>query len=221
MFPFKTPVNQILQVENAIKESRTKQKRENDDKMVMRTSPKIYSSAVSSSSSQEVSLNAIDNLLEREKNHNKTESWNKLDKVVKTQKLHAFAEKYGRDHGIPAKDVKTLKQFFVECLEKNKLSKTKELIYDKETSEIVNIPSLFFQPATHHFTLKNIDPKRVSTLKALNPKAFMKIKEAREDRTTEETVFAAAAAAAATDPEREGEVNTSAAAAPPADGAKN
>lgn len=176
MFPFKTPTNQFLQVENAIRDSKTKQKKENDDKLVMRSSPKLYATT---SSTAEFSLNAIDKLLETEKNHNKTESWNKLDKSVKTQKLHTFAEKYGKDHGLPMKDIKALKQFFVDCVDKNRLSKTKDLIYDKEANEIVGIPSLHFQTATHHFTLKNIDPKRVSTLKALNPKAFSKIKEAR------------------------------------------
>lgn len=178
MFPFPTPTNQILNVENAIKESKSKSKKDNDDKMVFRSSPKIHTSTTTSTHT-EFSLNAIDNLLENEKNNNKTESWNKLDKMVKMQKLHAFAETYGKEHGLTMKDVKQLKHFFVECLDKNKLSKTKDLIYDKDLNEISSIPSLFYQPTTHHFTLKNTDPKRVSTLKALNPKAFSRIKEDR------------------------------------------
>ena len=55
------------------------------------------------------------------------ESWNKLDKTVKLQKLHAYAEKYAKDHSLPMKDEKQLKTFFNECLERNKLSKTKDL----------------------------------------------------------------------------------------------
>lgn len=112
----------------------------------------------------------IDQLLEKEKQHNKTESWNKLDKTIKMQKLHCFAEKYGKDNSLANKDVKALKVFFKECLEKNKLQKTKDVTYDKDNHEINSIPSLFFNPSSKNFTLKNIDPKRVSTLKSLTPK---------------------------------------------------
>jgi len=112
----------------------------------------------------------IDQLLEREKQQNKTESWNKLDKTAKIQKLHAFAEKYGKDNSYALKDVKTLKAFFKDCLEKNKLQKTKDVQYNKDTREILSIPALFFSPLSRNFTLKNMDVKRVSTLKSLTPK---------------------------------------------------
>lgn len=112
----------------------------------------------------------IDQLLEREKIHNKSETWNKLDKTVKIQKLHQFAEKYGREHTLPVKEIKILKAFFVACMEKNKLQKTKEVIYDKESREITSIPILSFNTISHSFTLKNMDNKRVSTIKSLTPK---------------------------------------------------
>ena len=112
----------------------------------------------------------IDQLLEREKQHNKTESWNKLDKTAKIQKLHTFAEKYGKDNSLALKDIKSLKMFFKDCLEKNKLQKTKDVQYNKDTREILAIPSLFLSPLNRNFTLKNMDAKRVSTLKSLTPK---------------------------------------------------
>lgn len=178
MFSFPTPTNEIIRVENAIKDSKTKQKKEQDDKMVYRSTPKMYNSTHYSStvfSKTEMTMNAMDLMLEKEKNHNKTESWNKLDKTVKIQKLHLFAEKYGKEHGFPMKNVKILKAFFVDCLEKSKLSKTKDLVYDKEANEITSIPSLHFNSTNHSFTLKNMDPKRVSTLKALSAKGYSKI----------------------------------------------
>jgi len=122
------------------------------------------------SQTNEMNYNTIDQLLEKEKQHNKTETWNKLDKTIKIQKLHAFAEKYGKDNNFPMKDVKLLKTFFVDCLEKNKLQKTKDINYDKEKMEIVSIPALHFNVTNHNFTLKNMDTKRVSTLKSLTPK---------------------------------------------------
>ena len=59
----------------------------------------------------------------------------------------------------------------MSSLEKNKLQKTKDLVYDKETQEILEIPSLSFYSDTHNFTLKNTDKSRVSTLKSLTPKS--------------------------------------------------
>jgi hypothetical protein len=117
-----------------------------------------------------VNYSTIDGILEKEKLHNKTETWNKLDKTVKLQKLHSFAERYGKEHALPVKDVKGLKQFFIESLEKMKLQKAKDVIYNKDTHEVTGIPALHFSSEKRSFTLKIMDAKRVSTLKSLTPK---------------------------------------------------
>jgi hypothetical protein len=124
----------------------------------------------SSSNTTEDNYLIIDQLLEREKLHNKTEAWTKIDKALRVQKLHQYAEKYGREHALPVKEIKALKAFFVACVDKNKLQKTKEVTYDKELREITAIPALHFNSQTHSFTLKNMDAKRVSTIKSLTPK---------------------------------------------------
>jgi hypothetical protein len=120
-------------------------------------------------SMNELNYNTVDSILEKEKQHNKNDTWNKLDKTGKIQKLHAFAEKYGKTNNLPVKDIKSLKMFFIDCLEKLKLQKAKDVVYDKETREIISIPSLFFNIASKSFTLKIMDAKRVSTLKSLTP----------------------------------------------------
>jgi len=128
-------------------------------------------------SRDETKYNEIDRLLEKEKLRNKCDNWNKIDKTVKIQKLHQFAERYGKDHGYPSKDIKLLKAFFVECLEKSKLQKTKDVTYDKGKQEIEAIPALHFNQATHNFTLRITDVKRVSTLKSLTPKRVASVSE--------------------------------------------
>ena len=136
--------------------------------------------------STEDNYQAIDQMLEREKLHNKSETWNKLDKTVKIQKLHQFAEKYGREHALPVKEIKALKAFFVSCADKSKLQKTKEVIYNKDTREITSIPALHFNAGTHSFTLKNMDAKRVSTSKSLTPKRITE-KNLEIDETNNDT----------------------------------
>jgi hypothetical protein len=115
------------------------------------------------------SMNKIEQLLDKEKKSMSAEAWNKLDKRLKIQKLHAFAEKYGKENSLPMKEIKGLKTFFSECLSKDKLAKVKDVEYDRETGIINGIPSLFLHPASRAFTLRNLD-KKVSTMKSLTPK---------------------------------------------------
>jgi len=67
------------------------------------------------------------------------------------------------------KDIKSLKSFFKDCIEKNKLQKTKDVQYNKEQREIIGIPSLYFNQLNRNYTLKNTDSTRVSTMKSLTP----------------------------------------------------
>jgi hypothetical protein len=129
-----------------------------------------YKNIITNTETTESSYNAIDNILENEKINNKNEAWNKLDKTVKIQKLHIFAEKYGKDNTLPIKEIKNLKLFFNDSLNKNKLQKTKDVIYDKEKGIVQSIPSLTFNQTNRNFTLKNLDAKHVSTIKSLTPK---------------------------------------------------
>lgn len=126
--------------------------------------------SISNTNDDETNYSNLDKMLENEKQKNKAESWNKLDKTVKIQKLHQFAEKYGKENALPQKDIKSLKTFFTDCLDKNKIQKAKDVNYNKDSQEITSIPSLFFNTLSRNFTLKNTDAKRVSTLKSLTPK---------------------------------------------------
>ena len=127
------------------------------------------SGSIPSSSTDSNSTEKIDELLEKEKQNMNSEPWNKLDKRLKIQKLHAYAEKYGRENSLPLKEVKALKTFFSECLTKDKLAKVKDVDYDREHGVITNISTLCLNVGTRTFTLRNLE-KKVSTLKMLTPK---------------------------------------------------
>ena len=70
---------------------------------------------------------------------------------------------------INSKIKKPLVIFFKDSLDKKKLCRVKDVIYDKINGIIKEIPSLTYTKSNKHFTLKNMD-KRVSTLKSLAPK---------------------------------------------------
>ena len=135
-----------------------------------------------------IDVSELDALLEKEKIRNKGEVWIKLDKTIRKQKLEEYAEKYGKEHNMSSKDLKLLKTFFNNCLEKNKLNKSKDVVYNKDERIIMSIPALHFNQVTKNFTLKIIDTKRVSTLKSLTPKRYDKEKEDKDEKKVKEKV---------------------------------
>lgn len=114
-------------------------------------------------------MSKLDKFLEQDKTNNENESWTKLDKTVKTRKLIVFVEKYKTDNELTDEEGQMLTTFLKDCLDKKKIQRIKDVIYDKETGAIKEIPALFFNKPTKHFTLKHTD-KRVSTLKSLPQK---------------------------------------------------
>jgi hypothetical protein len=142
------------------------------------TSPHATTSSASAGTAME--YQKLDEILSRENRNNKMEIWSKLDKTQKIMRLQNFADKYGEEHGFEAADVRALKAFFVASLDKGKLQRVKDVIYDKEKREIQSIPALTVAEGggsaelssalgggERHFTLRNLDAKRVSTLKSL------------------------------------------------------
>ena len=167
MFPnMKEPENTVLET--------TIVDRDNSNTVITSTKYKSIINSQTQSECDAASFSALDTLLENEKQQNKKDAWNKIDKTVKIQKLHEFAERYGKEHSLPLKDIKGLKLFFSDSLDKLKLQKTKDVVYEKEKGIITSIPALFFNSMNRMFTLKNMDTKRVSTLKSLTPKKLVK-----------------------------------------------
>ena len=114
-------------------------------------------------------LSNLDKFLEDEKNNNVNEPWCKLNKTIKTKKILEFIEKYKSEKNLDQEEEKALLTFLKDCLDRKKLQRVKDVVYDKTNGSIKEIPALSYTKANKHFTLKNMD-KRVSTLKSLAPK---------------------------------------------------
>lgn len=111
----------------------------------------------------------LDNYLEQEKNNNMNETWTKLNKTIKTKKLLEYVEIYKEKNKLNDDEVAKLIVFLKDCVDRKKLNRVKDVIYDKKMGIIKDIPGLFHSKQNNHYTLKNID-KRVSTLKSLMSK---------------------------------------------------
>lgn len=114
-------------------------------------------------------LSNLEKFLENEQNNNKNEPWCKLDKTIKTKKLIEYVNLYKVENKLDEEESELLVAFFKDCLDRKRFQRVKDVIYDKETGTIKEIPALSYTKTTKHFTLKNID-KRVSTQKSLPAK---------------------------------------------------
>ena len=118
-----------------------------------------------SGTSQKNSLSAIDSFLESEKNTNISDQWCKLNKSIRLEKLIAFANEYSLKKSLPEQETSLLIDFFKDCLDKKKLNKVKDVVYDKVTGNVTDIPLLVFNNHSKSFTLKKTT-KHVNTIKA-------------------------------------------------------
>jgi hypothetical protein len=118
----------------------------------------------------QVDQDEFEKVLEKAKQKNKGEVWIKLDRPMRKMKLQEYADRYGKEQNMNSKEIIQLKNFLFGCLDKNKLNKSKDVVYNKEERIISSIPALHFNQVTKNYTLKIMDTKRVSTLKSLTPK---------------------------------------------------
>jgi len=114
-------------------------------------------------------ISNLDKFLESEKINNSNEPWCKLNKTIKIKKLNEYVVLYSKENDLDEEETLLLTLFLKSNLDKKKLSRVKDVIYDKINGTIKLIPALIYTKNTKHFTFKNID-KRVSTLKSLAPK---------------------------------------------------
>ena len=114
-------------------------------------------------------LSNLDLFLADEKKSISNEPWTKLDKTTKLLKFNDFIDEYIEQHKYSQDDKISLFNFLSTNLDRKRLLKTKEVLYNKETGKILSIPSLIYNTGAKKFTLKRCD-KRQSTLKSLAPK---------------------------------------------------
>jgi len=128
----------------------------------------------------------LEKFLEDEKNNNKNEPWSKLNKTIKTQKILEFVEQYKTSKNLNEDEKKQLLHFLKDCLDRKRLQRVKDVVYDKTTGTIKDIPCLFYNKASKNFTLKN-ETKRVSTLKSLAQKKNNGSIKNKNENSTDET----------------------------------
>jgi hypothetical protein len=125
----------------------------------------------------------IDKLLETDKKLNKSKPWSKIGKSTKSKKIKLFIKSFSIENKLKPEQIIKLTSYLMISLEKKKLQRTKDVIYNVSTGKITKIPGLIFNKVKNKFSLKRVDKKR-STLKGLAPKSNKKKKKKiRKDKT--------------------------------------
>lgn len=128
----------------------------------------------------------IEKFLRDEKEINKNKPWSKLSKGTKIKLIINFCQEYQEKHKITDIQKKDLIKYLKLCLERKKLNKKQDIVYDKENFKIVSIQNLVYNKVRNRFTLKKSD-KRVSSLKSLAPKNKTKrVKSQKEKKLKKE-----------------------------------
>ena len=124
----------------------------------------------------------IESFLEKEKEMNKNKTWSKLSKANRLRKLMKFSNEYSTKNKLNEEDTKKLKNFLMEALDRRKLQKIKDVIYDIESGEIKSIPKLVFLKERKRFTIKR--DKKSNSLKFCAPKTkkIKKIKKIKKNK---------------------------------------
>jgi hypothetical protein len=114
-------------------------------------------------------ISNIDSFLDNEKKTNEKKPWSKLSSALKLKKIQLFIEIYSKKNKLTPQEKKKLFTYLNTQLQRKKLQRIKDVIYDSEKGIIKDIVGLTFNKTNLKFTIKNKD-KSSGTLKNLAPK---------------------------------------------------
>lgn len=121
-------------------------------------------------------ISNIDSFLDNEKRTNEKKPWSKLSSALKLKKIHAYIEKYSIENELNLIQKNKLFNYLNTQLQRKKLQRIKDVIYDIEKGIITDIVGLTYNKTNLKYTIKNKDKSSVS-LKNLAPKTRKKIKK--------------------------------------------
>lgn len=121
----------------------------------------------STSKSIKPSIKDFDEIVSLQNNKDiSNKPWSKLDKLTKIQKLQEYISDYASTHNLTKEKEITLQKYIRQCLDRKKLQRVKDVLYDKDKCIIKSIPGLSYNNTTSKFTLR-VKDRSDNTLKNL------------------------------------------------------
>lgn len=104
--------------------------------------------------SERSDLTNIEGILDKEREREQKEPWNRLDKTAKVQKLLVYADNVASRENLSKQDKASLRAQLIAYLDKKLLQRNRDVAYDKEEGVITDIPALEWAPSPKRFTLR-------------------------------------------------------------------
>lgn len=102
----------------------------------------------------ESSQEELDDFLVKEQTANKKQSWSKLSKTERLKKIDVFIKSHLiKNHSLTEEEVSNLNSYVTNLLERKKLLKSNEILYNEDKGFIEEIPALLFNNKIRKFTL--------------------------------------------------------------------
>jgi len=98
--------------------------------------------------------------IDKEKEDRFKNTWSKLDKGSKMDRIHLFIKKEKIDKGLDDKQEKQLKTLLMNLLNSGSLNKATTVEYCQETYNIKNIKNIIFDEDTHKYETLSIIKKK-------------------------------------------------------------
>ena len=125
-------------------------------------------------------LNTLEKFLENTTEINKTERCNKLDMTVNLNKITDFIEVYKVENNLTDEEAENLYNYLKDCLDKKKLIRVKDVVYDNDSDKLLSIPGLQYNKVSKKYTIKNIDGKKSTVLSRLPQKKSKTLKKVKD-----------------------------------------
>lgn len=121
------------------------------------------------------SYDKLQQFLDNERDHSRSDPWTRIRREVQTQYLREYTERYANVHNLNEDERTSLETFLVTFATQGHLSRSKDVVFDRQTRIIKDIPGILFDRTAKRATLRyadttfSITAKRLRTTLKQNP----------------------------------------------------
>ena len=118
--------------------------------------------------SSKTNSSMIEAILDQERTMTRTVAWARLERSACISKLCNFAIMFGEDNEMTREEIASLVEYLQNAYDRKRLTRARDVLFNKETQNIINIPCLTFNKSSRKFTLSRSD-RRTSSSASLGP----------------------------------------------------
>jgi len=129
----------------------------------------------------------VEAILERERTMKRTVAWARLERSACITKLRDFANVFGQENDMTPGEIAALTEYLLCAYERKRLTRARDVSFDKESQNITGIPCLTFNKSSRKFTLSRSD-RRASSSASLGPGRETRRKKQQKSKKKNEKI---------------------------------